>query len=108
MHWHAECVFDLHEMVSPGVWVRTRRFHLRGYREPGGFQEHRQFDAIAHARVESRGAEAFLSGALNPGGEELAVSDWRDLARLLRDTCEVGKIVADRRGRVRTWSTARV
>ena len=91
----------------PGVWMRLQKLTLRGYLEPGGYEEHRPFDAVAQADVYSAEARAFVHAALRRDGAPLGRADWRDLALLLQADFGVVTAVADRHGREVLLQTAR-
>lgn len=97
MHWHAELTMQLKLLVGPGEWLEVRKLTLRGYEQPGGYEAHRQFDAVLQADL--MGARAFLHGMLRRDGAELSRADYRGIARLLRDDFGVSQGVADRHGR---------
>lgn len=99
MHWHAEVTMRLELQTGPGVWMRLQKLTLRGYLEPGGYEAHRPFDAVAQADVYAAEARAFIYGALRRDGAPLGRADWRDLARLLHADFGVRTAVADRHGR---------
>lgn len=99
MHWHAEVTFRLELLTGPGAWLRVQKLTLRGYLEPGGYEEHRPFDAVAQADVYSEDRRAFIHAAMRRDGAPLGRADWRDLARLLNADFGVETAVADRHGR---------
>lgn len=79
---------------------------LRGYDQPGGHAAQAPFQAVVGAQLLGR-QSAFLAGGLRVDGNSLAVGDWRDLARLLREQHDVRLIEAIRAGRRISWPTDR-
>ena len=97
MHWHAELTLQMRLLVGPEQWLDVRKFTLRGYTEPGGFEERRQFDAVL--QVDVLNARAFLHGLLRRDGAKLGRRDYRGIADLLSNQAGVTQGVADRHGR---------
>nr|WP_297526922.1 hypothetical protein [uncultured Roseateles sp.] len=71
------------------------------------FDNHVPYGAIATVNILDR-RRAFIRGTLRRDGAELSLRDFRDIARKLRDEHGIEVIEYDRRGVVRSWSTARV
>lgn len=99
MHWHAEVTMRLELLTGPGQWMRLQHLTLRGYAQPGGFENHAPFVAVAQADVYAETGTAFVRGALRADGGQLTRDDWRSLARLLGTKHDVRVAVADRHGR---------
>lgn len=105
MYWHAELTLQLRLLVAPGEWLDIRKLTLRGYAEPGGYEGHREFDAVL--QVDVHGTRAFLHGMLRRDGAELGRADYRGIARLLHDQAGVTQRVADRHGQEVVMDAAR-
>lgn len=106
MHWHAEVTMRLEVKTGPGVWLKLLKLTLRGYSEPGGYEAHREFEAVAQADVYEVESRAFVHAALRDGSR-LGRADWRDLAKFLRLDFGVQTVVADRHGRPVVLDSAR-
>ena len=98
MHWHAETTFRIEIQVAPGRWFRLIRVTLRGYAEPGGYAEHRPFEAIGQADLILEDRQAFVHATLTKGGD-LSRREWKALGVLLRDEHGIDSLVMDRHGR---------
>ena len=91
MHWQAE----------PSTLL------LRGYSEPGGYEDRRPYEAVAHVKLLGAGV-AFIEAALRSDGSTLSQDDWRAMARLLRDQHQVEIIEAVRHKRRVSWAVDRL
>lgn len=95
MNWHAEVTLQLRVQIGGGAWLDFRRYTLRAYAEPGGYEARRPFDAVAQADL--LGDKAFLHAMLRRDGLELSREAYRSLATLLAQF-GVRQVTASRHG----------
>jgi hypothetical protein len=89
------------------MWhAETASLVLRHYPQAGGYERREAFRAVAFAKMLGAGV-AFLEGALRVDGQPLTLSDWRDIALVLRHQHGVMTIRAKRHGRDVEFPTAR-
>lgn len=90
MYWH----------IEPSTFI------VRGYQESvNGYAEKMPYDAVAHVKMLGEG-RAFIEAAKGPEAD-LKPSEWRSLARLLRDEWGVHTLEAIRNGVLVSWPTGR-
>jgi hypothetical protein len=89
------------------MWhLQPTRFTARFF-EHGSYEERSEPYVIAQVDVRSDGT-AFIHAAMRSDGQRISPSQWRDLARQLRENYNVKVIQAERDHEVVTWQTSRV